>query len=124
MRLIKHGILGILSNAVALYIASMFVEGMTLQGELWKTLLIGGLFLGILNTLIKPVLKLFSLPFILLTAGLFYFALNAAILWILVHLLDILAFQEVAIIIGGWIEYIFAGFIVAIINMVLHWLTR
>jgi putative membrane protein len=122
MKFFKNILLGILSNGLALYAAAYLVVGMTIGGVIWKTLLIGGIILGILNILMKPILKLFSLPFILLTAGLFYFVINAVILWILQEVLIILSLPEVSLLIDGWISYIFAGAIIAVVNTVLHWI--
>ena len=43
-------------------------------------LIIAALILGILNTLVKPALRLLAIPFIVLTFGLFLLAINAALL--------------------------------------------
>jgi len=44
------------------------------------TALVAAAVLGLLNTFVKPVLKLLSCPLILLTLGLFLFVINAAML--------------------------------------------
>lgn len=44
------------------------------------TVLVAAAVLGLLNTFVKPVLKLLSCPLILLTLGLFLFVINAAML--------------------------------------------
>ena len=40
------------------------------------------LIFGALNVVIRPILKLLTLPFLILTLGLFIFVVNAAMLWL------------------------------------------
>jgi len=71
-------------NAVALWVAAWAIPGITFgggsTGQVVKTLVIVALIFGIVNTFIKPILKLLSLPFIILTLGLFVFIVNAFML--------------------------------------------
>jgi putative membrane protein len=75
----------IVVNAVALWVATLVVPDVSLStGEgLGKTvgsfLVVGAIF-GLVNTVIKPVVKLLSLPFIILSLGLFAFVVNALML--------------------------------------------
>ena len=59
-----------------LWIASEIVPGVTIEGV--PTLIMATAALGFLNAIVKPLLVLLSLPFILVTLGLFLFVLNAA----------------------------------------------
>ncbi len=63
---------------VAVWAAVEIVPGITY--DTWPTLVVTALVLGILNALVKPVLTLVSIPFIVLTLGLFLLVINAAIL--------------------------------------------
>lgn len=65
----------LLLNSVALLVAAYFVPGVVLSG-IGATLIAGAL-LGIVNTLVRPVLLLLTLPFTLVTLGLFIFVVNA-----------------------------------------------
>jgi putative membrane protein len=71
-------------NAVALWVAAWAIPGITFgggsTGQVVKTVVIVALIFGIVNVFIKPLLKLISLPFIILTLGLFVFIVNALIL--------------------------------------------
>jgi putative membrane protein len=71
-------------NAVALWVAAWAIPGITFgggsTGQVVKTVVIVALIFGIVNTFIKPILKLLSLPFIILTLGLFVFIVNALML--------------------------------------------
>ena len=71
MRLILHVVL----NAFALYVADYVLDGIELAGVV--SALVGGLVLGIVNAIIRPVLIVLTLPFTLLTLGLFIFVVNA-----------------------------------------------
>ncbi len=42
----------------------------------WKLYLVAGVVLGLLNTFIKPLLKVLGFPFILITFGLFTLVIN------------------------------------------------
>ena len=68
-------ILRVLLNGFALYVADYFLNGITLAGLV--PALIGGLVLGVVNAIIRPVLIVLTLPFTLLTLGLFIFVVNA-----------------------------------------------
>ncbi len=65
-----------------IYLAAQVVPGITLRGKpLWPALL-AGLVLALINAVVRPVLKLITLPLTLLTLGLFLFVLNAFCLWL------------------------------------------
>jgi len=66
-------------NAVALWIAARLVDGIDLSGEFAPVLLVAAVF-GLVNTLLKPLIMLLSLPFVILTLGLFTLVVNALML--------------------------------------------
>ncbi|MGH9328903.1 MAG: phage holin family protein [Vicinamibacterales bacterium] len=68
-------LLSILLNALAIYVAAYLLDGIVLRGL--PAALIAGLVFGIVNTLIKPVLVLLTLPITIITLGLFIFVVNA-----------------------------------------------
>lgn len=79
----------LLSNAVALAVAAWLIDGISFTGptsgsdEIRHKLLplLGvALILGVVSSFVKPVLKLLSLPIIILTLGLFLLVINAAML--------------------------------------------
>jgi putative membrane protein len=73
--------------AVAVWVAAHIVPG--IRYDNWQSLLIAALVLGLMNTFVKPVLRVLSLPFIILTMGLFLPVINALVLlltaWIVPH---------------------------------------
>jgi putative membrane protein len=72
-------------NAVAIWVAAWAIPGITLgdgtsTSATVKTLIIVAVIFGLVNAFIKPIIKLLSLPFIVLTLGLFVFIVNALML--------------------------------------------
>jgi putative membrane protein len=76
----------LLTNTLAVWVAAWIVPGIRFvdQGrglaEYWPTLLGVGVILGLVSSVVKPVVKLLSLPFIILTLGLFLWVINALML--------------------------------------------
>jgi putative membrane protein len=74
----------LLGNAVALAIAIWMLDDITLTGSTTGrrilTLLIVAAIFGVVNAIVKPIAKLLSLPFIILTLGLLLFVINALML--------------------------------------------
>lgn len=62
-------------NALALYLVSRLVQGIHLAS--FYSALIAILLIGFINTLVRPVLLLLTLPITILTLGLFTFVINA-----------------------------------------------
>ena len=59
----------VLMNALAIYFAAAIVPGIELSGVV--AALGSGLVLGLVNAVVRPILILLTLPFTLLTLGLF-----------------------------------------------------
>jgi len=72
-------LLSIVGNAVALF-ATTVVNGISFTGT-WVQLLLAGAIFGLLNFFVRPIALVLSLPALVLTLGLFYFVLNALLLW-------------------------------------------
>jgi putative membrane protein len=66
-------------NAVALYAAVWVVPGIELRGD-WTGIIWLALISGLLNALVRPVLKFLTCPLIILTLGLFTIIINTALL--------------------------------------------
>lgn len=89
-----------------------------------KGYMIAAVIFGVLNTLVKPILKILSFPFILLTVGLFSLVLNMLIIWLAEYALEVLDFQGVGIVVAHLPAYFYAGLLLAIANFLIHWLTK
>jgi putative membrane protein len=66
-------------NAIALLGVAYIYPGVQVQD--WKSAAIAALVLGLVNTLVKPILVLLTLPVTILTLGLFLVVLNALLFW-------------------------------------------
>jgi putative membrane protein len=65
-------------NIVALLAIDWLFDGVEIGR--WGSVLLGAAVLGLANAFLKPILTILTLPLILITLGLFYFALNVAML--------------------------------------------
>jgi putative membrane protein len=66
-------------NAVALYVAVQVVPGIEFRGD-WTGVLWLALISGLLNALVRPLLKFLTCPLIILTLGLFTIVINTGLL--------------------------------------------
>ena len=82
MRLIVTWII----NAVALMALPYLLQSVQVANV--GTALIAALVLGLVNTLIRPVLVLLTLPVTVLTLGLFIFIINGVMFWAVAQLID------------------------------------
>jgi putative membrane protein len=65
-------------NVAALWVADALFSDVDSTG--WGALIIAGLVFGIVNTFVKPLLVLLSLPIVIITLGLFLLFVNMAVL--------------------------------------------
>ena len=72
-------ILRILINAAALWVAAQLFDGITLSDRPLSVLFVAIVF-GLVNSFIRPVVKLLTFPITIVTLGLFIFVVNAAML--------------------------------------------
>ncbi len=68
-------------NTIALFVATWLLSGLS-YGNDWWALLISGLVFTLVNFFLKPVLAILSIPFIIVTLGIFYFLINVLMLYL------------------------------------------
>lgn len=77
--------LRLLITALGLYAASMIVSGFHVSG--WGSLIVASLLLGIVNAVVRPLVFILTLPFTLITLGLFLLVVNgisvALVAWLM-----------------------------------------
>lgn len=78
-------LLSFLGTAASLWVAVWLVNGFEFDGQWWQFLIVAAI-MGLTGAIVKPILRLFSLPLILLTFGLFLIVVNAIVLAIVVWL--------------------------------------
>lgn len=76
-----------LGTAAALWVAVWLVDGFDFSGSWWQFLIVA-LIVGLANAIVKPILRLLSLPIVVLTLGLFLVVVNAFVLQLVVWLSD------------------------------------
>ena len=69
-----------IAGTLGFWLAVKFIPGVEFLGEM-KYLIFAGVFLGLINFFIKPILKIITLPLRVLTLGLFGFVINMLIIW-------------------------------------------
>jgi len=118
-RLIVH----ILISAVVFYVLDQYVfpgsfsiEGSDLMRYVWVALLF-----GLLNTFIKPLLKLFMLPVQMLTLGAAGLAINGILVALLAFGLNALELQSVSVVVDHWFTYFVVGIVLGLTNTIIHW---
>jgi putative membrane protein len=73
-------ILQILVNAAALWVAVQIVPGLNWSGNEWSKFLLVAVVFSLINSYVKPILRILTLPISLITLGLFLLVLNALLL--------------------------------------------
>jgi putative membrane protein len=76
-------LLRLIANSIALAVTVYVVPSLDWGDSEPLTIVVTALIFGVINTFIKPILKLLSLPFRLMTFGLFSFVINVGLLFFL-----------------------------------------
>jgi putative membrane protein len=112
-------LLRLLINAAALWIAIQLVDGIEHRGSWWSLLFVALVF-GLLNASIRPLLKLLSLPIIILTLGLFIFVINALMLMLTGWLSGLL---DLGFYVAGFWDAFVGGLIISVVSFLLSLFT-
>jgi putative membrane protein len=99
-----------LVTTIAVLAAAHLIPGINYDG--WGALLGASLLLGIINAFVRPILLLLSLPFIIVTMGLFIFVINALLLLLVSKIVP--AFQ-----VAGFWSAFFGAIIISLISWIL-----
>ena len=109
-------IIRILGNSLAIYVATYLVPDFIINGGI-REYLLAGVLLGILNFAIKPVLKVISMPLIILTLGLWTIVINALMLWTVDYVFDFVMVQDLT-------ALVWATIMVSIVNIFISATTK
>ena len=99
-----------LVSAVALYLTSLIVRGIEIQGVV--PLLFAAVTIGILNAVVRPFVLLLTLPLNLLTLGLFTLVVNGLMLWMASKVVIGFVVHGFWAAIGGWLVMSFFTFLI------------
>ncbi|OZI06274.1 hypothetical protein BWI93_20890 [Siphonobacter sp. BAB-5385] len=100
-------IVRLLINAVVVYLVASFLPGVSVDG--FTTALIVAVVLALLNTFVKPILQILSLPITILTLGLFLLVINVLIIKMTDYLVDGFA-------VDNWLIALIFSFIVSLVS--------
>lgn len=116
----KGFLAGIIASILGLYLATLFVPGVYIDGagsQFIKSLALAGLVLGFLRIFIKPILDLITMPLRIITLGLFGILINIAI----VEIVDIL-FPSVHI--KGFVALLLTSLIIFAVDLVISFIVK
>lgn len=117
----QSAIIRLLANAIALAVAIWLVGGLTLSGDSgWQrilTLIIVAAIFGVINAVIKPIVKLVAIPLFILTLGLITFVINALMLWLTSWVAGLLG---VAFHVSGFWPALLGALIVTIVSWLVN----
>jgi putative membrane protein len=101
--------------AAAMVALSHVLPGFHVDG--WVPALLASVVLALANAILKPILFVLTLPFTILTLGLFLFILNALMLWLTAVIVP--GFR-----IHGFLPTLLASLILSVVGMLWKALTR
>ncbi|KAB2973692.1 MULTISPECIES: phage holin family protein [unclassified Streptomyces] len=117
----KNFVVKTIANAGALAVAVWLIDNITLTGDSTgkqvATLLLVALIFGLVNVVVKPVVKLFSLPLLILTLGLFTLVVNALMLLLTSWLADKV---DLSFHVEGFWTAVLGGLIISIVSWALN----
>ena len=102
-------------NAIALWLATRLVDGISFDGEL-IFLLVVALVFGAVNAIVKPILIVLTFPFLIVTLGLFLLVLNGVMIWLTGTVSDA---AELGFHVSGFGAAFLGGLVVSIVSFLL-----
>jgi putative membrane protein len=105
----------LLINAIALWLATRLIDGISFDGEMIFLLLVALIF-GVVNAIVKPVLIFLTFPFLIVTLGLFLLVLNGAMVWLTGAISDA---ADLGFHVSGFGAAFLGGLVVSVVSFVL-----
>lgn len=106
-----------LINAVALAVAAWAIPGITISDErAWLAVAVMAVIFGLVNTLIRPFLKLLACPLMILTMGLFSLIINGLMLWLSSWIAGRL---DVGFNVEGFLAALLGALVISVVSFVL-----
>jgi putative membrane protein len=117
----KNFVVKTIANAGALAVAVWLLDKITLTGDgtgkKIGTLLVVALIFGLVNSVVKPIVSLLSLPLLIITLGLFTLVVNALMLLLTSWLADVL---DLNFHVEGFWTAVLGGLIVSVVSWALN----
>ncbi|PIR54825.1 hypothetical protein COU74_03705 [Candidatus Peregrinibacteria bacterium CG10_big_fil_rev_8_21_14_0_10_36_19] len=118
MSLLLKPFIGIILNGISLFGLTYFVDDITYTGGL-TFFIIGSVLMWLLNTIVKPLIKIVSLPLIFLSAGFFLIIINIALLFFFSYFLEVAAFRDASLIFANAGSYVIGAIVFGLLNWTL-----
>lgn len=103
-----------LITAIALGVAVAVVPGITVQGDAFLYVAFTAVILGLINAFVRPLLRLLSCPFILLTLGLFLLVINAFTLWLSAEIAQ--RVFGIPFVVDGFVPALVGGILISLVS--------
>lgn len=107
---------------LALFVAVWLVPGIRVEGNAWFVYAVMAIILGLINAMIRPILKFLSCGLIFITLGLFVLVINGLTLW-LASTIAVNWFHVGFYVDGFWSAF-FGALIVSIVSVILSALVK
>lgn len=115
-----HFLIRLLVNAAALYVATRVVPGVSYDGG-WPAFFAVALVFGFVNAFIRPIAKVLTFPFIIVTLGVFIFVINGLMLWLTSR---VSAALGLGFHVSGFWAAVWGALVVSIVSVLLSMLVR
>ncbi len=110
----RNFIVHTLVMTVAIAIAFYVVPGFTIDGDLWETITVLAIIMGVVNAVVRPILKFFTFPLIILTLGFGVLILNTLMFMLSANLAGQIGYN---VIVSGFGAAFMAALVVSLVNM-------
>jgi len=124
----------VILNTAVIFFAALVLPGLSYSENL-TVLILAAIVLGLVNRIIRPIVKLVTLPINLLTLGLFSWLINVLMLYLVTRLIPgfvVSAFDFSGFTYQGFVlpamkvstfsSYILSSFLISFLTSVLSWL--
>ena len=121
-------------NAAVIFFAALVLPGLSYSND-FQVLILAAAVLGLVNLVVRPIVKLVTLPINLLTLGIFSWVVNVLMLYLVTRLIP--GFEISSFHFEGWTyqgfiisamevgllsSYILSSFIISLLTSVFGWL--
>ncbi len=106
---------------LALFVAAWIVSGIRVSGTAWIAYALMAIVLGLVNAVVRPILKVLTCPLILLTLGLFTLVINGFTLWLSARIANMLG---IGFYVDGFWPAFWGALIVSIVSVILSALVK
>lgn len=109
-------------SSFALFVAAWLVPGIRVAGNAWTAFAAMAVILGLVNAVVRPILKLLSCPLVILTLGLFVLVINGITLWLASAIAA--SWFNVGFHVDGFVPAFLGALIVSIVSVILNAVLR